>query len=81
MNNHFLVDHGDHTARDQLASIAAPTLVVHGTEDPLFPLAHGAALARDIPGARLLTLEQTGHELPPATWDTVVPAIVRHTRR
>jgi hypothetical protein len=44
-------------------------------------LTHGAALARDIPGARLLTLEQTGHELPPATWDTVVPAIVRHTRR
>jgi pimeloyl-ACP methyl ester carboxylesterase len=46
---------GDNSAREQPAGITAPTLVVHGTEDPLFPIAHGADLAGDIPGARLLT--------------------------
>jgi pimeloyl-ACP methyl ester carboxylesterase len=77
INNHFLVAAGDDSAPETLAGITAPTLVVHGTEDPAFPAAHGAALADAIPGARLLTLERTGHELPPAVWDTVVPAILR----
>jgi pimeloyl-ACP methyl ester carboxylesterase len=78
MNNHWVLDQGDSTPV-RLAEISAPTLVVHGTEDPLFPLPHGIALAQDIPGARLLTLEHTGHELPPAVWDTVIPAILEHT--
>ena len=60
--------------------MAAPTLVVHGTEDPLFPYGHAVALADEIPGAELLALEHTGHEyFPRATWDIVVPAILRHT--
>jgi hypothetical protein len=45
----------------------------------LFPLEHGRALANEIPGARLLALEQTGHELPRRVWDVVVPAILEHT--
>jgi pimeloyl-ACP methyl ester carboxylesterase len=81
MNNHWVLDQGDSAPPEQLTGISAPALVVHGTEDPLFPLPHGAALAEDIPGARLLTLEHTGHELPPAVWDTVIPAILRHTDR
>ncbi len=44
-----------------LGSIRAPTLVVHGTEDPLIPPPNGVALARAIPGARLVTLEGCGH--------------------
>jgi pimeloyl-ACP methyl ester carboxylesterase len=63
----------------RLGAIRAPTLVVHGTEDPLFPLAHGAALALAIPSATLLRLERVGHEMPPQTWDLVLPAILRHT--
>ena len=81
INNHFLLATGDDLARRRLAGITAPTLVMHGTEDPLFPIGHGAALAGDIPGARLLELKQTGHELPPpAVWDTVIPAILGHSR-
>jgi pimeloyl-ACP methyl ester carboxylesterase len=79
INNHFAVASSDSAPGQPLAAITAPTLVVHGTEDPVFPIAHGAALADAIPGARLLTLEQTGHELPPAVWDTVIPAILKHT--
>jgi pimeloyl-ACP methyl ester carboxylesterase len=81
MSNHGLIDQGDSTPPERLAELTAPTLVVHGTEDPLFPYPHGTALAAAIPGARLLTLEHTGHELPPAVWDTVIAAILRHTAR
>jgi pimeloyl-ACP methyl ester carboxylesterase len=52
--------------------------VIHGTEDPLLPLDHTLALKEEIPGAQLLTLAGTGHELPPAVRD-VVPAILEHT--
>ena len=77
--NPFMVDTAE-PWRARLALVAAPTLVIHGTEDPLFPYEHGAALAREIPGAELLGLEAMGHEyFPPATWDIVVPAILRHT--
>jgi pimeloyl-ACP methyl ester carboxylesterase len=65
--------------RDRLGEIAVPTLVVHGTDDPLFPYEHGVALANEIAGAELLTLGGTGHELPRATWDQVVPAILALT--
>jgi pimeloyl-ACP methyl ester carboxylesterase len=63
----------------RLGEIRAPTLVVHGTADPLFPLTHGMALALAIPSATLLQLERVGHEMPPQTWELVLPAILRHT--
>jgi pimeloyl-ACP methyl ester carboxylesterase len=44
-----------------LSSSKAPTLVVHGTEDPLRPLPHGQALAAQIPHARLQTIPGMGH--------------------
>jgi pimeloyl-ACP methyl ester carboxylesterase len=79
--NHGLMDDDDeHTARGPLRSIAAPTLVIHGTADPMFPLAHGVALAAEIPGARLLTLEGAGHCVDPADWELVTDAILDHTR-
>ena len=52
--------------REPLSSIAAPTLVIHGTADPMFPLEHGEALAEEIPGARLLPLEGAGHGRRPS---------------
>ena len=80
MTNHFLLDTGgpaDHRL-EQLAGV--PTLVLHGTADPLFPLPHGRALAEAIPGARLLALDGVGHQLPPPhTWGLVVDALIEHT--
>ena len=65
-----------------MSEIDVPTLVLHGTEDPLFPLPHGQALASEIRGATLLPLDGMGHEVPPrGLWDVVVPAIVEHTSR
>lgn len=61
--------------RERLGSLRVPTTVVHGTDDPLFPIGHGEALAREIPGARFVRLPGVGHELPPRAWDAVVEAI------
>jgi pimeloyl-ACP methyl ester carboxylesterase len=75
--NHGMVPEGE-VSRQPLSSIAVPTLVIHGTEDPMFPLAHGKALAREIPGARLLTLEGAGHGVERADWETIARAILAH---
>jgi pimeloyl-ACP methyl ester carboxylesterase len=77
--NHSHVDGGGEPWRPRLGEITARTLVLHGTEDPLFPLPHGEMLAREIPDARLVRLAGAGHELPRAVWDLVVPELVRHT--
>lgn len=76
--NHGLLPDEDRP-RGPLSSIAAPTLVIHGTQDPMFSLEHGAALASEIPGGELLALEGAGHGIAPADWEKVIRAIVDHT--
>ncbi len=49
---------------DALAAISVPTVIFHGTEDPIFPIDHGEALARAIPGSTLVLWEGVGHEIP-----------------
>jgi SAM-dependent methyltransferase len=61
-----------------LSSITVPTLVIHGTADPMFPLPHGEVLAEQIPTATLLSLPG-GHGVDPADWATVTRAILEHT--
>jgi pimeloyl-ACP methyl ester carboxylesterase len=79
MTNHWLID-GDEPATATLGEIAAPTLVIHGTHDPLFPIGHGEVLTNEIRRAHLLPLEGVGHEMPPpAVWDVVIRAILKHT--
>ncbi|WP_436771311.1 alpha/beta fold hydrolase [Yinghuangia sp. YIM S09857] len=79
VTNPFMIDAGE-PWRSRLADVAAPTLVLHGTEDPLFPPDHGRALAAEIPGARFKEMPATGHEVfPRPVWDEVVPAILAHT--
>jgi pimeloyl-ACP methyl ester carboxylesterase len=79
ITNHAGIDSGDRW-RERLGELSVPTLVIHGTEDPMFPYGNAVALAKEIPGARLLALERVGHEVPPRDlWDVVVPAILRHT--
>jgi pimeloyl-ACP methyl ester carboxylesterase len=75
--NHELIDGAEPSGG--LADIHAPALVVHGGADPMFPLAHGEALARAIPGARLMVLDGAGHGVEPADWETLAAAIAAHT--
>jgi pimeloyl-ACP methyl ester carboxylesterase len=76
--NHDLVAEGE-TPSAPLSSIAAPTLVIHGTADPMFPVEHGEALAREVPGARLLRLDGAGHGIDPTDRETIAGAIIDHT--
>src|SRR4051812_21567343 len=64
-----------------LASIHVPTLVIHGDADRLVAPSGGKATARAIPGARLMTIEGMGHDLPRAIWPRLVDAIVENARR
>ena len=67
--------------RGGLSAIGAPTLVIHGTADPMFPPAHGQALADEIPNARLLMLDGAGHGVYRADWEVLVRSIAAHTAR
>ncbi|GAA5016430.1 alpha/beta hydrolase [Streptomyces siamensis] len=78
VRNHDSLPDGD-LSHASLSSIAVPTLVIHGTADPMFPLRHGQALAEQISGARLLTLEDAGHGVERADRQTIAAAVLEHT--
>ncbi|MFE7939435.1 alpha/beta fold hydrolase [Streptomyces griseoincarnatus] len=59
--------------RERLPEIKLPTLVVHGRRDRFFPVGNAEAIAREIPGARLLVLEEAATTIP----DTAVGEITR----
>ena len=79
LQNHDVLPHGQ-SPKKPLSSIGAPTLIIHGTADPMFPIEHGRALAEEIPGARLLRLQGAGHGVDRADWETIAQAILEHTR-
>ena len=66
--------------RAELESIRVPTLVIHGTDDPLIPRSAGREVARLVPGAKLLELDGMGHDLPDALIPEIVAAIAAHCR-
>ena len=67
------------TRLDALRSIGAPTLIVHGTEDPQFPFDHASLMPEAIPGARLLVWPGVGHELPLPLIEELAAAIAART--
>ena len=83
MTNHYLLDDDGQPPDPRLSQIRdLPTLVLHGTADPMFPLPHGKALADAIPRARLIELEDVGHQLPPPhTWEFLVDTLIEHTHQ
>ena len=70
---------GDRTP--DLAQIAVPTVVIHGTKDKLVAPSGGRATAKAIPGARLVTIEGMGHDLPRGAWPRIVEAIAENAAR
>jgi pimeloyl-ACP methyl ester carboxylesterase len=78
---HFaaLLASGDRVER--LASVTAPTLVIHGTLDPLIPFRAGRATAAAIPGARFLPVAGMAHDLPPPLWPMFAEAIATNAGR
>jgi pimeloyl-ACP methyl ester carboxylesterase len=71
-----IIASGDRSA--ELATVIAPTLVIHGSIDPLISPSGGRATARAIPGARLEIIEGMGHDLPRVLWPRLIDAFVAH---
>jgi pimeloyl-ACP methyl ester carboxylesterase len=78
-NNHGLAVAASSDRRAALAGVSTPALVIHGTEDPILPYAHGLAIKNAVPGAKLVTIEKMGHDMPEVAWPTIIGSIVEHT--
>ena len=63
--------------RPKLAKITAPTIVLHGADDPLVPLAAGRDTAANVKGAELVVIPGMGHDLPPGLYQTFADTIWR----
>jgi len=63
-----------------LRHLKTPTLILHGSADPMVPMAHGLDLARKIRGARLERIEGWGHDLPDALAATLADLLVAHVQ-
>lgn len=70
---------GDRT--QALKSISAPTLVIHGSDDPLIPVECGKATTEAVPGAELLIIEGLGHSIPREARPRLMNAIVAHIKK
>jgi len=63
---------------DRLAQMTIPTLVIHGNDDTLITPSGGIRTAEVIPGARLLLVDDMGHDMPRPLWPTLVDEVVGH---
>jgi pimeloyl-ACP methyl ester carboxylesterase len=61
------------------ANFSVPTLVIHGTNDPLVQPSGGEATAAAIPGAELMMIEGMGHGVARPAFARIVEAIDRLT--
>lgn len=73
-----IMDDGDR--RKRLKRVTAPTLVIHGVDDPLVPVEGGRDTAKAIAGAKLLEIPGMGHDLPLELVDQIADAIAGHAR-
>lgn len=70
----------DGDRRERLKDVTAPTLVIHGEDDPLVPLPGGHDTAESIPRAQLKTFPGMGHDLPLALVDEIADAVAEHAK-
>ena len=80
MTNIAFAGHGPRW-RERLGDITAPTLVLHGQDDPFFPIGNGEALAAEIPDARLVRLGRAGHRLPAHALPVVAEELIARAAR
>ena len=64
-----------------LRGVTAPTVVIHGADDPLITVSGGTATAAAVPGAELVVIDGMGHDLPRALWPRIVDAIAANAQR
>jgi pimeloyl-ACP methyl ester carboxylesterase len=69
----------DGSRADALRALEVPTLVIHGLDDTLIDPSGGERIAELVPDARLVLIEDMGHDRPRALWPRLVNAIYEHT--
>jgi pimeloyl-ACP methyl ester carboxylesterase len=70
-----------HDRTAALRSVSVPTLVLHGTDDPLVDVSGGRATASAVPGAELVVFDGMGHDLPRALWPDMARRIAELVQR
>ena len=73
-----IIDDGDRRAR--LKRIGAPSLVIHGIDDPLVPVEGGRDTAANIRGAKLHEIKGMGHDLPLELVEEISDVIAAHAK-
>jgi pimeloyl-ACP methyl ester carboxylesterase len=82
VGRHFLAGLASGHRWQSLPSITAPTLVIHGDEDPVVPVENGRYAAEVIPGAGLMEIKGMGHcPTSGGPWPQIVKAISAHTKK
>jgi pimeloyl-ACP methyl ester carboxylesterase len=71
----------DGSRAEALRALDVPTLVIHGVDDTLIDPTGGERTATLVPGARLVLVEDMGHDRPPALWPHLVDVISEHIKR
>jgi pimeloyl-ACP methyl ester carboxylesterase len=81
-NHHVVMAGSDADLRPRLRELDVPTVVMHGTDDPAVPIAHGRALAQAIPGARFIEIDGFGHQFHPDVYplwvDVIAEQVLAH---
>ena len=62
----------------RLKEISVPTLVIHGTEDPLIPVNHGIALSEEIKNSEKLIIKGMGHNFPSSKIPVIIENMTDH---
>lgn len=75
---HAIIASGSRKPR--LGALKVPTLVIHGSIDPLVPPECGKDVAATVPGAKLLMIPDMGHAIPIPTWPEIIGAIAAHAK-
>lgn len=66
---------------EALGKVTCPTVVIHGSVDPLVHPLGGEWTAKAIPGAELVMIEGMGHDLPRQAWPTIIGAIATNAKK
>lgn len=80
MRRQLLAIIADGSRAQRLATIKAPTLVIHGAADRLVPMANSQDIAARVPGAKLVIIDEMAHDLPPSQLPRTVSLIAEHAR-
>ncbi|MFX0065407.1 MAG: alpha/beta fold hydrolase, partial [Candidatus Hermodarchaeota archaeon] len=67
--------------KPKISAIQAPTLVIHGSEDPFYPIEVAKDIATTIPGAKLLILDGMGHNFPNGLIPRIIDALVENSNK